>query len=111
MSTPQPRARDGATLRIATWNLERPSLRGHTRNPRLLARLRATDADLWVLTETNRAIALDGYAALASPSVAGYHRDSRTSPPSGRAGRSCKRSPPSTRRSRCAPRSPPPPGR
>mgnify|MGYP000499977200 FL=1 len=59
MSTPQPRARDGATLRIATWNLERPSLRGHTRNPRLLARLRATDADLWVLTETNRAIALD----------------------------------------------------
>lgn len=75
MSTPQPRARDGATLRIATWNLERPSLRGHTRNPRLLSRLLATDADLWVLTETNRAIALDGYAALASPSVAGYHRD------------------------------------
>ena len=40
MSTPQPRARDGATLRIATWNLERPSLRGHTAGY-LLQRLQA----------------------------------------------------------------------
>jgi endonuclease/exonuclease/phosphatase family metal-dependent hydrolase len=47
-----------ATIRIATWNLERPKAKGWRRNPLLLAKLREIDADMWVLTETNAAISL-----------------------------------------------------
>lgn len=62
-----------AHLRIATWNLERPKLNGQTKNSRRLEKIREVDADLWVLTETNSTITLDGYASLASEGQHGYH--------------------------------------
>lgn len=40
-------------MRIATWNLERPKERSHTKVPALRAQLRDVDADVWVLTETH----------------------------------------------------------
>lgn len=61
------------TMRIATWNLERPKQNGHSKNLRRIEKIREIDADLWVLTETHSAIALDGYACLATPSQLGYH--------------------------------------
>lgn len=61
------------TMRIATWNLERPKQNGHAKNLRRIEKIREIDADLWVLTETHSAIALDGYACLATPSQPGYH--------------------------------------
>ena len=60
-------------LRIATWNMERPKLNVHAKNSRRLEKIREIDADLWILTETSSAIALDGYASLASESQPGYH--------------------------------------
>ncbi len=60
-------------LRIATWNLERPTENGHLRNVRRIKKIREIDADLWVLTETHAAITLDGYTSLASQSLPGYH--------------------------------------
>ena len=63
-----------AQLRIATWNLERPTLTGDVKNSLRLDKIREINADLWVLTETSSAIALDGYAGLASGSESGYHR-------------------------------------
>lgn len=62
-------------LRIATWNLERPTQNGHFKNLRRIEKIREIDADLWVLTETHSAITLDGYASLASPSQPDYHSD------------------------------------
>ena len=62
-----------AQLRIATWNLERPKLNGVAKNSRRLEKILEINADLWVLTETSSAIALEGYAGLASGSEPGYH--------------------------------------
>lgn len=45
-----------ASLRIATWNLERPTLNGWKRNPRINEMIREVDADIWILTETNASI-------------------------------------------------------
>jgi hypothetical protein len=56
------------SLRIATWNLERPSLRSWKRLPRQLARLREVNADLWVLTETRLGVCPgDGFEGLHTP--------------------------------------------
>ena len=62
-----------STLRIATWNLQRPKLNGWKRNPLLEKKLREIDADIWILTETNASIApsspreeIAGYVPLAS---------------------------------------------
>ena len=63
------------SLRIATWNLERPRPKAYATNHRRVEKLREIDADLWVLTETHSAIALDGYHCVAAPGQAGYHRD------------------------------------
>ncbi len=38
-------------MRIGTWNVEYPA--GKDRNPLRLARLKAANADIWVLTETH----------------------------------------------------------
>lgn len=57
-------------LRIATWNLNRPRLRGWKRNPLLLQKLAAENADIWILTETNEAITLPGYHAVATNALA-----------------------------------------
>lgn len=62
-------------IRIATWNLERPKQNGHSKNLRRIEKIHEINADLWVLTETHSAIALDGYACLATSSQPGYHTD------------------------------------
>jgi endonuclease/exonuclease/phosphatase family metal-dependent hydrolase len=55
-------------VRIATWNLERPSLRSWKRLPRQRARMAEVDADIWVLTETRASIAPDeGHVGLHAP--------------------------------------------
>jgi Endonuclease/Exonuclease/phosphatase family len=46
-------------FRIATWNLERPKQNGWTKNHRRLNKIYEIDADVWVLTETSQAIALE----------------------------------------------------
>ncbi len=55
-----------ALLRIATWNLERVSLRSWLKLPRLLQQIRAVDADVLVLTESRAGLPL----AAAYPHVA-----------------------------------------
>ena len=62
-----------AKLRIATWNVERPKINGHSKNSRRIGKIREIDADLWVLTETSTAIVINGYASLAAESQPGYH--------------------------------------
>lgn len=61
------------SLRIATWNLDRPKQNGHSKNQRRIEKICEIEADLWILTETNSAISLDGYASLASEAQPGYH--------------------------------------
>lgn len=73
-------------LRIATWNIDRPTQTGWKKNPIIVEKLREIDADIWVLTETNAAIVpeskrpdpLCGYVGLASlpesPSRPGQNR-------------------------------------
>jgi len=45
-----------SSLRIATWNLERPTLNGWKKNPGITEKIREIDADVWILTETNASI-------------------------------------------------------
>jgi hypothetical protein len=55
-------------VRIATWNLERPSLRSWKRLPRQRDRMAAIAADLWVLTETRASISpAEGYHGRHAP--------------------------------------------
>lgn len=44
------------SLRIATWNLERPRLGGWKKNPAIIEQLHNINADIWVLTETHSVI-------------------------------------------------------
>ena len=61
-------------IRIATWNLERPKEKGWSRNPRLVDKISETDADIWVLTETNSVIHSElKYNSLKSNPVPDYH--------------------------------------
>lgn len=62
-----------AHLRIATWNLERPKLNGVVKNSRRIDKICQVNADLWILTETSSAIAIEGYASLASGREKNYH--------------------------------------
>lgn len=49
-------------LRIATWNLERVSLRSWLKLPRILRQIAAVDADVWVMTESRVGLPLsDAY--------------------------------------------------
>ena len=58
----------GVAVRIATWNLERPSRRSWKRLPRQRARMAEVDADVWVLTETRASIApADGFHGVHTP--------------------------------------------
>jgi hypothetical protein len=60
--------REVLTVRIATWNLERPSRRSWKRLPRQRDRMAAIDADVWVLTETRASISpADGCHGLHAP--------------------------------------------
>lgn len=60
-------------MRIGTWNLERPKQGSGKKNLARLLRLRTIDADLWVLTETNSAIALPGFESCSTLALEGYH--------------------------------------
>jgi len=60
-------------MRIGTWNLERPALRGVEKNTLRANVLRKQRADLWVLTESSTAIALDGYSVVATEGDSTYH--------------------------------------
>ena len=44
------------SLRIATWNLERPRRGGWKKNPIIQEQIDEINADIWILTETNSAI-------------------------------------------------------
>ena len=58
----------GGAVRIATWNLERPSARSWKRLPRQRARMASVAADIWVLTETRASISpSDGYYGIHAP--------------------------------------------
>ena len=73
-------------MRIATWNIDRPSQNGLMRNGKILEQIRKVDADIWVLTETNASIVPEarksdpfaGYIGLASrpegPKVPGQNK-------------------------------------
>jgi endonuclease/exonuclease/phosphatase family metal-dependent hydrolase len=69
-------------LRIATWNIERPTLNGWKRNPQIAKKIREIDADVWILTETNASIIPTsnrfpeiGYVSLASlPTKELFHK-------------------------------------
>lgn len=65
------------TVRIATWNLERPKWNGHEKNRHRFTKIEEIDADLWVLTETNSAIDLTGrgYTAIESLPIPAYHEN------------------------------------
>ena len=63
---------------IATWNLARPGFTGSARNQAILDQIRAINADIWVLTETNESISLDGYTSLATPEIGLRRRGERT---------------------------------
>lgn len=47
-----------ASLRIGTWNLERPTRTGWKRPPAQLRLLREVDADVWLLTESRASLGL-----------------------------------------------------
>lgn len=50
-------------MKIATWNLERLI---KNKNEALLAKIKEIDADIFVLTETNEAIGLEGYNSVST---------------------------------------------
>jgi endonuclease/exonuclease/phosphatase family metal-dependent hydrolase len=55
-------------MRVATWNLERPSARPGKRRPLQHARMDEVNADVWVLTETRITVApASDYHGLHSP--------------------------------------------
>jgi endonuclease/exonuclease/phosphatase family metal-dependent hydrolase len=66
-------------MRIATWNVERPTNATSPRSKRILARLREVDADIWILTETHDDIspgtAYSAWATKPVPEAPTRHRD------------------------------------
>lgn len=63
-----------AAFRIATWNLDRPVVRRKSRTNERLAELQRHDADVWILTESDRELELPGYTMVATrrPAHPGY---------------------------------------
>jgi endonuclease/exonuclease/phosphatase family metal-dependent hydrolase len=58
------------TMRIATWNVERPTNDTAPRSQRALKKIQEVAADIWILTETHDAICPDsGYYAISTTSV------------------------------------------
>jgi hypothetical protein len=57
------------TITIATWNLARPGAARYRRNQAILDKIAEVNADIWVLTETNESIQIDGYSCLATPAT------------------------------------------
>lgn len=61
-------------MRIATWNLERPFVKGGTtRAQRQVEQILAVDAEIWILTETCAGLQLPGFRSAASPSSLGRY--------------------------------------
>lgn len=67
------------SIRVATWNLERPKINGWKKHPLIREKIREIDADIWILTETNASIEptslrdpMAGFVSLASLPVT-YH--------------------------------------
>ena len=68
----------GMTLKIATWNVQRPRKSG-TLNPQRLEKIRYIDADIWILTETRDVISLgEGWHSLSSFPIPDYHDEGET---------------------------------
>lgn len=64
-----------SSLRIATWNLNRPGPSGTERNAAIIAKMAAIDADIWLLTETNVCISPGHtYNSWASPADQPFRR-------------------------------------
>jgi len=62
-------------MRIATWNLERPTARKLKKVEALQARMRMIDADVWILTETNSCVSPGSeYQCLESLPITGSER-------------------------------------
>jgi hypothetical protein len=62
-------------MRIATWNLERPTDRQPEKIEALKARMLAVDADVWILTETNSCVSPGSeYQCLESRPITGPER-------------------------------------
>lgn len=59
-------------LKIATWNVERPSNSSKIKNGKILEALKGIDADILILTETNSCINPgEGYCSFATSSLTG----------------------------------------
>jgi hypothetical protein len=66
------------TLKIATWNVQRPS-KGGSLNPQRIEKIQQIDADIWILTETRNVISLgDGWHSLSSFPIPDYHGEGET---------------------------------
>lgn len=66
------------SVRIATWNLERPQTGQTEKIKALIARMRVIDADIWILTEAHADVSPGGdYACVASSTI----QDPRTHSP------------------------------
>ncbi len=58
------------TMRIATWNIERPKSSSSPRSRRVLSKLREVAADIWILTETHDGISPgSNYHAVSTPTI------------------------------------------
>jgi len=66
-------------VRIATWNIERPSSQLNERSLRILEKIREINADIWILTEAHDSIRPGpDYQEASTPPVTGspiFHRD------------------------------------
>lgn len=66
------------TIKIATWNIQRPS-KGGPLNPQRMQRIKGLDADIWILTETRDVISMDaGWNCLSSYPIPNYHETGET---------------------------------
>jgi hypothetical protein len=65
------------TVKIATWNVQRPS-NGGPLNSQRLKKIEERDADIWILTETREVISLRDWHNLSSFPIPGYHAEGET---------------------------------
>lgn len=62
------------SLKIATWNVKRPKIKGWLNNPVIINKIQDINADIWVFTETNSIINPgDVYSSVASTAIDNYH--------------------------------------
>lgn len=66
------------TMKIATWNVQRPK-NGGTLNPKRLQKIQDAKADIWILTETRDVISLGhDWHSFASFPIPDYHAHGET---------------------------------